>query len=299
MIKRIIIPVGYGGASNQVFQIYHWFPVAIKKNIPIYFPGFKKYANLYVGTKGNNIPRYPINAPDLPFGIILFIRLSKILNRISPKLFTKFMRFLENSDANFFNELDDNGMDGSLNPNYIFESDNIHNSKTIWIKGWLYRDSEGVAMFRKEIQDYFSPDYNTLNQVNKFIKKAKTDIDLLVGVHLRRADYKKFNGGKFFYSDSEMNKKMREVEKIFQSKKVRFLIVSDEQINLSNYAGISVMLGLGYAMGDLFSLANCDYMIAPPSTFSTWASWYNKVPRYIIKDISQPITIDQFKPALD
>jgi hypothetical protein len=34
----------------------------------------------------------------------------------------------------------------------------------------------------------------------------------------------------------------------------------------------------GSAVEDLYSLARCDYLLGPPSTFSLWASFYGNVP---------------------
>ena len=39
--------------------------------------------------------------------------------------------------------------------------------------------------------------------------------------------------------------------------------------------------GPGTEIGDLYSLAACDYIIGPPSTYTQWASFYGQVPRFV------------------
>ena len=52
----------------------------------------------------------------------------------------------------------------------------------------------------------------------------------------------------------------------------------------------------------MYSLAECDYIVGPPSTFSTWASFYGNVPIYRITDPSAEFSIADFKvliPGMD
>ena len=41
---------------------------------------------------------------------------------------------------------------------------------------------------------------------------------------------------------------------------------------------MSVGLGPGSVVGDLYALARCDYIMGPPSTYTQWASFYGNHP---------------------
>jgi len=70
----------------------------------------------------------------------------------------------------------------------------------------------------------------------------------------------------------------------FPDKKISFLVCSDDEQNISDYAGLRVTLGPGSDVGDLYALAACDRIIATPSTFAIWASYWGKVPLFTIRE---------------
>jgi hypothetical protein len=90
---------------------------------------------------------------------------------------------------------------------------------------------------------------------------------------------------------------MRQIRAALPNRSVRFLLVSDESIDMSNFSEFDVVAGLGDAVGDLYSLARCDYLIGPPSTYTSWASWYGGVSFYHMQDISIPIRLEHFQIA--
>jgi hypothetical protein len=52
----------------------------------------------------------------------------------------------------------------------------------------------------------------------------------------------------------------------------------------------------------MYSLAKCDLIMGPISTYSTWASFYGKVPLYRIDNPENPVSLDNFKiyvPGMD
>ena len=70
----------------------------------------------------------------------------------------------------------------------------------------------------------------------------------------------------------------------FSGRKVSFLVCSDEARNPQEFSGLRVGLGTNSSMGDLYALAECDYILGPPSTFSKWASFYGNKPLFHLED---------------
>jgi len=60
------------------------------------------------------------------------------------------------------------------------------------------------------------------------------------------------------------------------------------------FTGIKTHFGTGHFIEDLYTLASCDYIIGPPSTFTMWASFYGRVPLYKIIDRNKLQEIDDF-----
>jgi hypothetical protein len=102
--------------------------------------------------------------------------------------------------------------------------------------------------------------------------------DITVGIHLRRGDYRTYLGGKYFYPLEVYEQCMRETVRLFPGKTLRFIVCSNEQAMPVAPAACALHAGPGHFIEDLYTLAACDYLIGPPSTFSQWASFYGSVP---------------------
>jgi hypothetical protein len=50
----------------------------------------------------------------------------------------------------------------------------------------------------------------------------------------------------------------------------------------------------GHLVVDMYSLAACDYIVGPPSTFSQWASFYGSVPLCIVRDAEHRLSLNDF-----
>ena len=61
---------------------------------------------------------------------------------------------------------------------------------------------------------------------------------------------------------------MRELAGQFPGRKTAFFVCSDEPRQASEFSGLMVVIGAGPPVVDLYTLAGCDYILRPPSTFS-------------------------------
>jgi hypothetical protein len=74
---------------------------------------------------------------------------------------------------------------------------------------------------------------------------------------------------------------------LYPDRRLRFLICSDEAIDLALFTGLNVIAGTGDVVQDLYALADCDLICGPPSTFNMWASFYGRVPRYELESLGE------------
>lgn len=223
--------------------------------------------------------------------------LLSVMNRCMPTILSRVLPLLGEIHGNAVFELDDSGIDGPVSPAAVVRSTNIGDSRTLWIKGWLYRDYDGMRVHKQVIREFFAPLPDLALKVSHFVTRIRRDNCVLVGVHLRRGDYRKWDNGKYFYDDAMFASIMRQVAMVLPHRPMRFLLVSNEPIKLEAFADFDFVEGLGDSIGDLYSLAACDYIVGPPSTYSIWASWYGEVPFCHIEDLTAAVNLGDFRVA--
>jgi hypothetical protein len=167
----------------------------------------------------------------------------------------------------------------------------------LFVSGWLFRDNQHCALYAERLRSYFTPKSKYMTRINRLIGISRVDYDFLIGVHLRKGDYKTWNQGKYYFLDSVYADKMLQLKDFFrrQNKSVRFLMCSNEKVDANNFSNLDIFNALGHPVEDLYSLAFCDYIIGPPSTYSMWASFYGKVPLLHIIQPDQIIRLSDFR----
>ena len=74
-----------------------------------------------------------------------------------------------------------------------------------------------------------------------------------------------------------------------------FVLVSNLPIDKNYFADLPVFYTNGNLIHDLYTLANCNYIVGVSSTFSLWASFYGRVPLCMITSKKQKINRSTFK----
>lgn len=290
MLKRIILPYGYGQTCNQLFQVSHWIPAAKEFSLPLYFPGFQRYAHLFVGTAGQHYPRFPKTAPELGSLESALSRLCAYAARVPHVNMDLLLKWASLSPW----IVTEDG-DGCVVPSKILEAPRVAAGRSLWIRDWRCQDHAGVAKHRLCIKAFFSPVPEIQRRVDACIRQNRSSDMVLVGVHLRRGDYIKWADGKYYYDAPVIRSLMQQMSQALQGCNLRFLLVSNQPVDRSNYDGFDIAIGLGDPAGDLFSLAACDYIMGPPSTFTVWASFFGDVPLYEISDPLKPLRLEYFR----
>lgn len=152
-----------------------------------------------------------------------------------------------------------------------------------------------MARHKDCIKAFFSPVPEIQQRVDACVRQNRRSDAVLIGVHLRRGDYSKWAGGKYYYDDSAIRSLMQQMSHVLPGRNLRFLLVSNQPVDRSSYDGLDIAIGPGDPVGDLFSLAACDYIMGPPSTFTVWASFFGNVPLCEIIDPAKPLRLEQFR----
>lgn len=144
------------------------------------------------------------------------------------------------------------------------------------------------------IRRTFDPDPPILQAAHDHALRAKGGANVLLGLHIRRRDYDVHLGGRHFYPLDVYRQAMDRMVALFAGRKVAFLLCSDEKLPDDFVAAHPATCGLGTQLGDLYTLAECDYLLGPPSTFSLWAAYYGRKPIYQMIRPEPPDNLDKF-----
>ena len=171
--------------------------------------------------------------------------------------------------------------------------DSLRTARVVIIGGWL--ELSQVRFEQPElIRAYFRPAEPHRAAVAALIATARAHCEVLIGVHVRRGDYAGFLGGRYFFPLEAYEKNMRAAAALFPDRAVGFLICSAEPPGTLMTALPRTSCGTGLAIEDLYALAECDYLIGPPSTFSRWASFYGQKPIWEMHDAESEPKLAEF-----
>ena len=238
-MRILIILLKYGGYCNRFFQSLHYHGYAIENDIIFFNPTM-------IGLlRFNNKFYYFLD------------KVNNIFLRIISKLLKKF--FKNNEICFYFNK-----------NNYIK-----------LVKGWDFRDYKLTTKYHKKLKEIYSFDESTLSKkaifLIKYINKLRSRGKFIIGLHIRRKDYEKWNEGKYYFSDKFYNKLINELKIKYKKNNLEpfLFIVSDEKISRNfNYD----YFRKGSWKDDQIILQNCNLIVGPPSTFTMWASYIAEIP---------------------
>lgn len=142
----------------------------------------------------------------------------------------------------------------------------------------LYSHDNYPTMW-KDIRILFSPNKDIIERIDCFFYGLRQSSNsVIIGVHIRRGDYRTFCGARFFYSDEEIDDFMLQLCNLFGNDTL-FFISSNEAISDLFYKKYHIIdSNNSNPVEDMYCLSKCDFILGPYSSFSSWASFYNNVP---------------------
>lgn len=139
---------------------------------------------------------------------------------------------------------------------------------------WYYRDPAALLRQRENICRLLTPKKEYTIAPKSFAGKLRLSACKIVGVHIRRGDYREFQNGRYFFSNEEYSRFIKQTSDTL-AKECKFVIVSDEPLDEPFFSNIGVHIFRGKDFReDLVMLSLCDYILGPWSSFSWWAAYY-------------------------
>ena len=173
----------------------------------------------------------------------------------------------------------------------------ILRSRNVMVQGWEVRFYEEFLTYADEIRDMF-----------RFLPAVETAVEpllersagtLRIGLHVRRGDYARWNGGRYFFSDEQYARVAAATAALHPGCRISlFVCTNDPALDQETYRralpDADIHFPKGNAAEDLCLLSHCDLIAGAPSTYSLTAAFYRDLPLYWIEDPSAPVTPDSF-----
>jgi hypothetical protein len=287
----VVIAGKPGQLGNMLLLSAHFIAGALEHGYRVAIPAFDAYAAHFVGTRRDVFCRFPSRATPLSGSA----RTRHVLFSLSHAAARALTRLGDDWGPMRAVTLGDWTTVFPLDQSWFIEA---ARSRLVFVRGWLFRDSTTLAKHAQAVRDFFQPLETYRATVAGLIEEARKGADVLVGVHVRQGYRTLPEHSRYWYSPEQYVALMHKVEALFPGRRVTFLLCSDETPERGRFAGLRVVFGHGHLIEDLYSLAECDYLVGPPSTFGMWASFHGGVPLYTVTDPLRDPTLAQFQPAV-
>ena len=258
----VILFRGTGNHTNKLFQAVHLEAFCLENHVRYYNPSLGPMARYY-GV------RYTIFDSLLSFVIIVLnkLRLVRIVDFTNP-----------DEIQSYYRRVAEDGL--------------------VLARGWYFRASDLTKKYREYFVRKYSllPHYYRGNELYQKLAGLDRHQHVLVGIHIRKRDYKTWENGKYFFGDDVYQKAMKNFSAQYSRvsrKNVLFVMFSDEPITIPEDENIIISLNPWYV--DHVLMSQCDYLIGPPSTFTMWASYISNALYFHIKDEAGIVNLDEFK----
>lgn len=238
-MKIIVVLDNYGGNCNSLFQSLHYNAYAIENECVFFNP-------------------YLIGI--LRFDNI-YLKFFNKVNNFYFKLISKIIfLFVKRKTINIFFGKE----------NYIK-----------FVRGWDFRVENLTEKHHEKLKKIYQFDKSSLKNKSLYllehINNLKMKSKFVVGLHIRRGDYKDWNGGKYFFDNEFYNNLIEKLKKQLIARDMYPYIFAISDENVSNDINCDFLTNGSWEI-DQIVLQSCDLIIGPPSTFSMWASYISKIP---------------------
>jgi hypothetical protein len=284
-----------GQLGNRILAFAHLIAAAKTHKWLVLNLSFDEYSRFFLGTHDDIYCRYPkvtgvIKSDRLRSVFFIFIKaVLKVLRKAG----------LLHSPVH--------GIVVADLPEYQFDRPSYYNlsnlelvalmksKSVVFLFGRFFRSYDNLEKHQGAVRQHFRLLPGIEDRIHQRFENIQEGADTVVGVHLRRGDYREFAEGRYFYSQQDYANKLRELVASSPARKLSFVLCSNEPIELVHFEGLNVTRGPGHEIEDMYLLAKCDYIVGPPSTYSQWASFYGKKPLLQLTTIDKPIDFQQFK----
>ncbi len=277
---------GGGRFGNQLLLFGHLIAlVAAHDELEVVHVPFWPYASLCAGTSRNPLCLYPPDPPRhrwatpipalvrataraLPSRIERSIgyRLPRLLHRIAPG---------RSIDLDFAPYTTDIGAPAFL--------DRLRRGRWMLLAGYDLRAWDAFDAAADRIRQFLRPVDRFWRAAATFLAPLRQRHHPLVGLHIRRTDYRVWQNGKFFFDDRQYARWIQQMRARWGAA-TGFVLSADEPVDRLSfdpaccYWSDGTAGGSGHYLDAMATLGSCDVVAAVPSTFAAWTAFFGEKP---------------------
>ncbi len=276
----VIVPNRVGQLGNQLFHIAHFAGSAIENRFKVIFASFEfplEYFPNINSKKQFRVIKSSALQNKWQYRFAKILRLTIPSSLLHECLISSEPPYLDTGSVDFVDKA---------------------KRKILLCEGFAFRDPKNLGKHFEKVVDLLAYNPATKTEVSRFLfSKGIAEEDFLVGFHVRRADYREYEGGKYFIYDEQWISIIRSVRAQVHAFGKKFIgfICSNENVDHLLHGATDLFPGPGGMLSDLALLGRCRLIVAPPSTYSGWASFSGKVPIVQIDRSSRDITLRDAK----
>ncbi|MCX7984680.1 MAG: hypothetical protein N3A63_07245 [Bacteroidetes bacterium] len=172
-----------------------------------------------------------------------------------------------------------------------------HKHSLLFVGGWYFREYTTLQQYRSELLRKYET--HKTSPRFEYLCNQLTSYDCILGLHIRRKDYQKWQGGKYFYP-LELYKQLVHYFFTLKHAKAPFILIFTDDVSILDQLHFDVpyvFSQLPYYL-DHKLMGRCHYLLGPPSTFTLWPSFLYQVPYYHIYEPQKLFTLDDFKISI-
>jgi hypothetical protein len=276
----VMVVAAKGGAlGNRLWLAAHFIGTALENDLRLAYPAFDEYAGDFPVFADDVWCRFPERRGVIP-AVPLARSATFFAARGAAAALARSPRRLPGAAVLRLpsNETCDMGSRQFL--------DLARRTKLLLLQGWLFRNESAVHRQAPALRRLLAPSPVVREAAARTFRQASLGAALTIGVHVRRGDYRTFLGGRYFYAVEAYAAWLRTLAAEVGDGNVAFLVTSDAPGECQRLRATAqrVTVAAGRPVEDLFALSFCDYIIGPPSTFSSAAAFVGDRP------LLQPVT---------
>ena len=167
---------------------------------------------------------------------------------------------------------------------------------------WDFKNNAALVRHRDEILRTVRIHPRHFRKPDAFLSTLRDKADTIVGVHVRRGDYRSFHGGKFMFDLADWAQFMNSFLDGESGTKTVFVVVSDETVPIgelrsSGFRGEALQMPGGTPFEDMALLSRCDFVMGVPSTFSWCAAFLGNRPLLVLRNRETVCGRSRFRPV--
>ena len=283
----IIVVRNYGQLGNRLQLSAHLIAAAREYNVTLLNPSFTEYAHYFTSTHSDLWCRYPALPPSP--GKQPPSTLRRWATHQAMYLSGKMLGYAQRVGLPApMIQLPKDGLcdPGSENFKRLAQS-----SIPLLVSGFGFYNRSLLVKHAAEIRAHFEIAPVHRARVNSLMQRARNEGDVTVGIHIRHGDYVRFRDGIYYYTIPQYVAMMRQIEEQLSGRKVAFCVCGNSKLDRRDFGDLNVHFGTGHLVEDMYSFAETDLLVGPPSSFTGWASFYGRVPRIAMRTADQQLEL--------